>query len=65
MLLAQVLKNVHAVAQQVVVHWGTTISTEIAADVAALISREMEHVAALNVPLTAEAKIGKSWFEAK
>ena len=38
---------------------------EIAVDVAALISREMEHVAALNVPLTAEAKIGKSWFEAK
>ena len=38
---------------------------EIAADVAALGSREMETVAALNVPLTAEAKIGKSWFEAK
>ena len=38
---------------------------EIAADVAALVSREMETVAALNVPLTAEAKIGKSWFEAK
>ena len=37
----------------------------IAAEVAALVSREMEHVAALNVPLTAEAKIGKSWFEAK
>ena len=38
---------------------------EIAASVAALVSREMENVAALNVPLTAEAKIGKSWFEAK
>ena len=38
---------------------------EIAAEVATLISREMENVAALNVPLTAEAKIGKSWFEAK
>ncbi len=38
---------------------------EIAPQVAALISREMEGVAALNVPLTAEAKIGKSWFEAK
>ena len=38
---------------------------EIAADVAALVSKEMENVAKLNVPLTAEAKIGKSWFEAK
>ena len=38
---------------------------EIADDVAALVSREMETVATLNVPLTAEAKIGKSWFEAK
>ena len=38
---------------------------EIAADVAALVSREMEQVASLQVPLTAEAKIGKSWFEAK
>ena len=38
---------------------------EIAADVAKLVSREMENVAALNVPLTAEAKIGKSWFDAK
>ena len=37
----------------------------IASDVAALVSREMEQVAALDVPLTAEAKIGKSWFEAK
>ena len=37
----------------------------IAAEVAALVSREMESVATLNVPLTAEAKIGKSWFEAK
>ena len=38
---------------------------EMAADVAALVSREMEQVAALQVPLTAEAKIGKSWFDAK
>ena len=37
----------------------------ISEDVAKLISAEMENVAALNVPLTAEAKIGKSWFEAK
>ena len=38
---------------------------EMAADVAALVSREMEQVATLQVPLTAEAKIGKSWFDAK
>ena len=38
---------------------------EIAAHVAALVSREMEQVAQLSVPLVAEAKIGKSWFEAK
>ena len=37
----------------------------IAEDVAALVSREMEGVAELNVPLTAEAKVGKSWYEAK
>ena len=37
----------------------------MAADVAALVSHEMEQVATLRVPLTAEAKIGKSWFEAK
>lgn len=39
--------------------------TEQAEQVAALVSREMEGVAALNVPLTAEAKYGKSWYEAK
>ena len=38
---------------------------KIAGDVAKLVSCEMEQVAQLNVPLTAEAKIGKSWFEAK
>ena len=37
----------------------------IAEDVAALVSREMQNVASLLVPLTAEAKIGKSWYEAK
>ena len=37
----------------------------IADDVAALVSREMESVAELAVPLTAEAKVGKSWYEAK
>ncbi|MBO5837042.1 MAG: DNA polymerase I, partial [Oscillospiraceae bacterium] len=38
---------------------------EIAQDVAQLVSREMERVAKLNVPLLAEAKWGKSWYEAK
>lgn len=38
---------------------------EDAQEVALLISREMEQVAQLTVPLTAEAKIGKSWYEAK
>ena len=37
----------------------------LAADVAALVSREMEQVAKLNVPLTAEAKWGQSWYDAK
>ena len=37
----------------------------MAQDVAKLVSAEMENVAKLNVPLTAEAKTGKSWFEAK
>ena len=38
---------------------------EIAAEVAALISREMEGIAKLDVPLVAEAKWGKSWYDAK
>ena len=37
----------------------------IAPQVAELVSREMQNVAHLNVPLTAEAKFGKSWYEAK
>ena len=37
----------------------------IAPEVAKLVSREMEGIAALKVPLTAEAKIGKSWYDAK
>ena len=37
----------------------------IAPQVAQLISREMENVAQLSVPLTAEAKFGKSWYDAK
>ena len=38
---------------------------EIAAQVAELVSREMEQVAKLKVPLLAEAKWGSSWYEAK
>ena len=38
---------------------------EIAPRVAELVSREMQQVAALKVPLTAEAKYGKSWYDAK
>ena len=37
----------------------------IAPQVAELVSREMEGIAALKVPLTAEAKYGKSWYDAK
>ena len=37
----------------------------LAEPVAQLISREMEGIAALSVPLTAEAKYGKSWYDAK
>lgn len=37
----------------------------IADKVAELISTQMQNVAALSVPLTAEAKYGKSWYEAK
>ena len=37
----------------------------IARQVAELVSREMQQVASLSVPLLAEAKIGKSWYDAK
>jgi len=37
----------------------------MAPQVAELVSREMQGVAQLSVPLTAEAKFGKSWYEAK
>ena len=37
----------------------------IASQVAELVSREMQNVAALSVPLQAEAKYGKSWYDAK
>lgn len=38
---------------------------ELAESVSQLVSREMETVAKLEVPLTAEAKFGKSWYDAK
>ena len=38
---------------------------EIAQQVAKLVSSEMESVAALSIPLQAEAKWGSSWYEAK
>ena len=38
---------------------------EIAPQVAELMSREMEGIVQLQVPLTAEAKFGKSWYDAK
>ncbi len=38
---------------------------EIAPQVAAVVSSQMEQIAQLKVPLSAEAKIGKSWYEAK
>ena len=38
---------------------------QIAEEVAAVVSSQMEQVADLSVPLTAEAKWGKSWYDAK
>ncbi len=38
---------------------------QIAPQVAELVSRQMQQVASLKVPLTAEAKFGKNWYEAK
>ena len=38
---------------------------DIAQEVARLVSREMESIASLRVPLVAEAKFGKSWYDAK
>ena len=38
---------------------------EIAQEVANLVSKQMQEVAKLNVPLLAEAKWGESWYEAK
>ena len=55
---AQLLLQVH---DELIVECPETI----AAEVAALSSREMQQVADLSVPLLAEAKWGKSWYEAK
>jgi len=55
---AQLLLQVH---DEVIVE----CPEEIAPQVAALISQEMANTAELKVPLLAEAKWGKSWFEAK
>ena len=38
---------------------------EIAQQVAAVVSTQMQNVAELNVPLVAEAKWGRNWYEAK
>jgi len=38
---------------------------DIAPQVATMVSKEMESTAALSVPLLAEAKCGKSWYDAK
>ena len=38
---------------------------DIAPQVAELVSSKMQQVAQLSVPLLAEAKVGKSWYEAK
>ena len=38
---------------------------EMAQGVAQVVQEQMEQVAHLNVPLVAEAKWGKSWYEAK
>jgi len=55
---AQLLLQVH---DELIVECPETIAPEVAR----LVSREMEEVANLNVPLTAEAKWGKSWYHAK
>ena len=55
---AQLILQVH---DELIVECPETIAPEIAR----LVSREMEQVTALSVPLTAEAKWGKSWYDAK
>ena len=55
---AQLLLQVH---DELIVECPETIASQVAA----LVNREMENIAQLQVPLTAEANIGKSWFDAK
>ncbi len=55
---AQLLLQVH---DELIVECPESIANEVST----LVSREMEAVAELKVPLIAEAKWGKSWFEAK
>jgi len=55
---AQLLLQVH---DELIVECPETIAVQVAD----LISREMQEVAKLSVPLMAEAKIGKSWYDAK
>ena len=38
---------------------------EVATEVAGIVSSQMQNIAQLKVPLTAEAKFGKSWYDAK
>ena len=63
--LTEAVKYCHV--RNVAVHLAlnTLVSDREAPQVAELVSREMQNVAHLNVPLTAEAKFGKSWYEAK
>ena len=55
---AKLLLQVH---DELIVECPEAISSEVAA----LVSQEMQNVAQLSVPLTAEAKFGKSWYDAK
>ena len=55
---AQLLLQVH---DELIVECPETLATAVAE----LVSREMQNVAQLSVPLQAEAKWGKSWYDAK
>ena len=55
---AQLILQVH---DELIVECPETMAEEVAQ----LVSSEMEQVMALSVPLTAEAKWGKSWYDAK
>ena len=56
------LKLAHNLERSHVVHQSFE---ELAKEVAELVSDRMQKVADLSVPLVAEAKWGKSWYEAK